>query len=696
MKAKSVFTILLALVMLVTVASTGLPQASAEEATVQTANLTAVAPAADADAQLGVIYSRINELKQSENVMKWYYSVTDLDHDGHLEFIAASQHPVDRSTNLRIWEVSEDRTTLNEITLNKDPEESFPDIMTDVADTYRDPATGVWSYMCYDNIALSSNEVYTLKCAVSMKDNAVGYNSYAVEHTLVNNGYRNITFTDQNGFAISGDQFNAAGSNAFAAAEKGSTNFDWFTADKTDNISRLTDSYAVFTGTKEPTEVFPVPKPEALTDPVATPTPVPTATPIVRPSYLMITKNPTNETRKVGKTALFVACSNIYDSLSWTMVAPNGGEYSVQSFRNLFPGCNLTGEYSTTLSIGSVQEDMNCWGAYCTFYYNGQTARTTTAYVYVQGAKPAPTPTPTPTVEKSMSGTVTDYLMSSVTMRLENGTSVQVLKDFCELKDGTDLDYGCTCTVWYKGNTPTADNISYVFIYGTPHVDPPVYGSMNGSITSVGTGAYAVRLADGSNVTISNTISKLVSGSFVEEGNGCVVYYEGSPAQTNIYSMDIYGSDAPSDPVPGWMSGTAYHDTAFTVYIVLSDGSGYHIDAGKVNLTGVIPESGCSCTAYYMDYPSESNIYAVDIYGAPEEPSAPPTPEPEIIVPPDPEPEPYVEPPVYEEPVYEEPVYEEPAYEEPVYEEPAYEEPVYEEPAYEEPVLEDYTEAENG
>ena len=87
MKAKSVFTILLALVMLVTVASTGLPQASAEEATVQTANLTAVAPAADADAQLGVIYARINELKQSENVMKWYYSVTDLDHDGHLEFI---------------------------------------------------------------------------------------------------------------------------------------------------------------------------------------------------------------------------------------------------------------------------------------------------------------------------------------------------------------------------------------------------------------------------------------------------------------------------------------------------------------------------------------------------------------------------------------------------------------------------------
>jgi hypothetical protein len=63
------------------------------------------------------------------------------------------------------------------------------------------------------------------------------------------------------------------------------------------------------------------------------------------------------------------------------------------------------------------------------------------------------------------------------------------------------------------------------------------------------------------------------------------------------------------------MSGTAYHDTAFTIYVVLSDGSSYHVDGNRVNIIGGNDIEGAGCTVYYMDYPSESNIYQIDVYG---------------------------------------------------------------------------------
>ena len=77
---------------------------------------------------------------------------------------------MDRSTNLKIWEVSADRKSLTECTLAKDPEESFPDILTDSADTFHNPETNTWSYLLYDNIVISNSEVYTIKTAVSLKD----------------------------------------------------------------------------------------------------------------------------------------------------------------------------------------------------------------------------------------------------------------------------------------------------------------------------------------------------------------------------------------------------------------------------------------------------------------------------------------------------------------------------------------------
>ena len=529
-KSKRILAYLLVLTMLASMAVMASAGAYADG---ELQNIT-MAPT-DIDNQLSYIFSQVSSLKQNDG-NTWYYTVTDLDHDGSLEFIAASQHPEDRSTNLKVWEVGADRNSLTECTLAKDPEESFPDILTDVADTFHNTTTDTWDYLFYDNVVITPADVYTSKSAYHLKDGVISYEAFAVEHTLLIGGARNVTHTDANGVAIAPEQYNAAGVDAFAGCERSSTNFQWLTAAKLDDQMSLNDAYSVFSGLKAPTEIFPVPKPEALQAPTATPMPTPAATAAPVPAapapvqavYLTITKNPTNENRSEGGTALFVSCANAFESLTWTMVSPDGGEYSVASFRNIF-GANVTGESSTTLSIANVTTAMNGWGAYCTFYYKGQTARTTTAFMYITAKKNNSAPS------GAYSASVTDWNYSSVTLWVANTVSCTVPWGKCDV-DG-DLYVGAPASVSWNGS-----DVTYVYISGSKTPAAPVYGSMSGTAYEGG-GGFSIYLSNGTSVYVDGWKCN-VSGYFYE-GATCVVYYENSPSASNIYSVDIYGSSYP-------------------------------------------------------------------------------------------------------------------------------------------------------
>ena len=109
MKRKSYLSILLTLAMLLSMVLCAGTAAFADGA------------AATPKEQLKLIASQIDNLKQNDSANTWYYTVADLDHDGCLEFIAASLHPLDRSTNLKVWTVSKDAASLNESRLNPSP-----------------------------------------------------------------------------------------------------------------------------------------------------------------------------------------------------------------------------------------------------------------------------------------------------------------------------------------------------------------------------------------------------------------------------------------------------------------------------------------------------------------------------------------------------------------------------------------------
>ena len=515
MKRKRILSILMTLVMLLSLAvSTGI-SASADNA---------VASPKD---QLKAISSQMGSLIQTDTENPWYYCVADLDHDGRLEFLAASLHPLDRSTNLKVWTVGADGT-LGACRLNKNDDESFPDIMTDTVDTYHIKDTDTWYYMVHDNVVISDSEVYTVKTAVNLKNGIISYDAYAVEHTVVTNGTKNVTHTDMKGINISPDQYNDAGANAFAGADRSNTAFEWLTADKVTDLDRLTESYEVFLGTREPTETFPVPRPVALGG--TTPTPTPTPQPQPGPTYLMITKNPTNENRSAGGNAIFVACASAYDSLNWTFVSPDGGEYSPAGFV-AGSGATIGGEYSTTITVYGLETWMNGWGAYCTFYFQGQTARTSTAYMYVQDTPTPPTP-PTP-VYGSMSGAAYSA-GGGYAINLQNGDQVYVDAGICKI-EGQFYD-GCSAIVYYDA-LPIANNIYSCDIYGNQGLITS--GSMSGTAYNAG-GGYAINLDNGDQVYVDAWKCN-VEGQFYD-GCSAMVYYNDYPSSDNITSVDIWGN----------------------------------------------------------------------------------------------------------------------------------------------------------
>lgn len=597
------------------------PSAEVVQPAVPAADVPAVS---DIDLQLNLLYSQISGLKQDASRNTWYYSVTDLDHDGNLELVAASLHPLDRSTNLAIWEVSADRVGLSAVQVVKDEDESFPDIMTDAADCYHDASSDTWSYVFYDNLVISDYEVYTVKTAVTMKDGAISYKPLAIQHLLVGLNTRTVDYMDASGLAISPEAYNAAGTAEFASCERSSTSFAWLTAADLDSQIRLTDSYAVFSGAKAPTQVFPVPRPAALSvsGSAAAATPAPVVTPVPTPKaadeikYLMITKNPTNENKKVGGKALFVACANAFESLSWTLVSPTGGEYSVPNFRSYF-NADVSGEYSTTLAIANVTADMDGWGAYCTFYYKGQSLRTTTAYIYVKGES-SPVPQ-----SGSLEGYVTEILRNSVTFEVPGVDYYTLDISSCTVEG--NLAVGAPATLYYNSRGARGVNVVNATIHGK--ADPVVPDG------GVATGSVVDWTYSNVNVEIDGTIQSLfwdiveLHGD-IYAGAPATVTWQGTTTKGLNYTSCVIEGRHPA-PVPeyGSMSGTA-HEGGAGFAITLMDGSQVFVDGWICNVMGVFYD-GAPCSVYYTGEVTSDSIYKVDIYGSSPEPDPAPAPIPE-------------------------------------------------------------------
>ena len=319
------------------------------------------ASAGDAEAQINIIFRDFGSCRQADSDGTWFYAVTDLDHNGRLELLAATVQTSTLLPAARVWEVNADGSALQPCRLNAAENEAFANILTDSAETRYDKDKDAWFYLVNDYFQVPSGEAFLVKSAVVLNSGELDYGALAYEQI----GPSGNSFTDTEDRPITAEDFGNIGDRFFQGSQKTGTSFEWFTAADASQLAAFTDSYAVFTGDKAPSQTF-------------------AGAPAFPAGFLAVTKNPTSESHVPGDTAMFVANANAYTALQWVFVAPGGKEYTVDEFVASFPKSAVSGSDSTSLSIHNVSTDMSGWSVYCIFSNGSRAVWTNQAWLYVK------------------------------------------------------------------------------------------------------------------------------------------------------------------------------------------------------------------------------------------------------------------------------------------------------------------------
>lgn len=528
---KKTISILLVLVMSFAICACG-AQPAAEQPQPQPAEEATYVmptPAAEAinpqtpEAQVELMFNNLAAIKMPTDAAENRYAVTDLDRNGRLELFGASTQGSSYFTTGKIFEVNESYNGFNEVAINLKEGASLPEVIMEAADTYDD--NGTFSYVFKDVTRDGSDTSYTVNSAISLKNGALNIQYLGQEKTVIINGTSAVEFYDANSKIIGPDEFNALNT---VNGTKSSTNFDWFQLGEVASSGRLMSSYNIFNGSLQP----------AVVVPAATPTPTNSVI-IVTPGFLMITKNPTWETRTEGENCIFVAKADNWDSCKWTFLY-NGVAYDANQFTNM-TGCGTSGASDGTLYVYNSNLNLNGWQLYCTFYGigNQQTAQTNTVGFTINQK----------TVYNQTSGSYyqagSDNYATGIYIPMI-GYTVYVNPSICNVS-GYLYD-GCPCTVYYTGNTPSGNSggsIYKVDIYGGSWPQPtdppqPVIHSCPGWIESV--------YPEGNTAQIGTQFGPFnysldylrlpVGVEYV--GLNCIVYYLGdSPLSSEVTEVTI-------------------------------------------------------------------------------------------------------------------------------------------------------------
>ena len=153
----------------------------------------------------------------------------------------------------------------------------------------------------------------------------------------------------------------------------------------------------VVTIVSTPAPVYtPVPTPSPTPFPVITPAPTMIPTPI--PNQIRITKSPLSETLYEGESCYFTAYADNASGITWITVSPDArNSYDIRDANKVFPGLNVTGQGTNTLSLSNVPYSMDGWRIQAYFTGNGEPQYTAGAYLTVLPGGSSVWPTPTPT-----------------------------------------------------------------------------------------------------------------------------------------------------------------------------------------------------------------------------------------------------------------------------------------------------------
>ena len=349
--------------------------------TTLSANADRILTAADAEAQINLIFNNLSSLSSDTASETYSYTVTDLDHNGRLEFVAAVVEGTGLYTNGRLFEVSENLQNITEYSLGTTNGKDLPDILTSSAPAYTNSSTGEIFYIFPNETRASTSETSEELKSVSLKNGVFSAVTLGSKKSYPYNGVQILECRNANGADLTPFEYDSLASDTYAGYANKTVYFDWFKLADASSVQRLKDSYAVFTGEKTLTDVQSAVTTTANQNVVYVTS---------NPNQLVITKNPTGEVVSEGGNAMFIAKAENYNYISWRLVSPNGfTTYTMNEAVWNFQGLSVNGDGTTQIILCNCPLSLSGWGIEAVFTgYNGQ-ATTQRAYITVNKAAKA-------------------------------------------------------------------------------------------------------------------------------------------------------------------------------------------------------------------------------------------------------------------------------------------------------------------
>ena len=273
----------------------------------------------------------------------WYYARTDLDHNGRLELIAASEQGTGHYTYADFWEVSEDYSRLVRCETSGEEGESWPDFIRDTLTCYYDETTGRYYYVCEDLVREDAAHYRESVVAFWLKDGRMEQRTLAVKTTAYVLSDPEVSYADAEGNPIREDEYETAADRFFLGMEKSLLPLVW-----TGESSR-----------------------PALEE-----------TPGIK-----ITKQPRSERLAAGGRTWFIAHAENAESISWQLLDPAGTVYTLQEAMEANPGLQLEELELDTIAVGNVPQSLDGWGIQAIFRGPDGMAVTDAAYITVENGQ---------------------------------------------------------------------------------------------------------------------------------------------------------------------------------------------------------------------------------------------------------------------------------------------------------------------
>ena len=275
----------------------------------------------------------------------WFYAITDLDHNGRLEVIAASMQGTGLYTYANFYEVSEDYSHLVPCETSDEEWETWPDFIQESLPCYYDSASGRYAYVCRDLMRDGAAHSLETISAIWLENGHVHQQPLASVETLYTEGEAepDVRYFDAEDNPLTQEEYENWEEQAFAGMEKSTLDLFW-----SEESSRAGDP-------GEETEELSV----------------------------TITKNPRSETIAEGGQTWFIAHADNAESIHWQAVDPDGVTYTLEEAMEKHPGLLLQELELDTLGVSNIPASADGWGVQAVFEGPGGPAVTEPAYLYV-------------------------------------------------------------------------------------------------------------------------------------------------------------------------------------------------------------------------------------------------------------------------------------------------------------------------